>query len=124
MALYPLTEFKALVTAGVLDYLNTRRVSNTLDKLEWNKVQLMQLLAQLEDSDFQKTVPKCKVNDLEGIDLIDADQYEVHWDEDTITRQPSSFTATVSLSLKIAIFKDSQGRKAGLVTAHLSGSPW
>lgn len=124
MALYPLTEFKALVTAGVLDYLNTRRVSNTLDNLGWNKVQLMQLLAQLEDSDFQKTVRNCKVNYLEGNDLIHADQYEVHWDDETFTRQQSSLKATVSLSLKIAIFTDSQGRKAGLVTAHLSGSPW
>lgn len=124
MPLYSLTDFKALVNSGILDYLNTRRLFNTLDKLDWDEVQLMQLLTQLENSDFQKTVTNCRVHDLEGIDLIHADQYEVHWDEETRTRQSSSLTATVSLSLKIAIFTDSQGRKAGLVTTHLSGSPW
>lgn len=124
MSFYSLTDFKTLVTSGNLDYLNTRRLFNTLDKLDWDEAQLMQMLTQLEDGDFQKTVHNCRVNDLEGSDLIHADQYEVHWDEETRTRQPSSLTATVSLSLKIAIFTDSQGRKAGLVTTHLSGSPW
>ena len=124
MALYSLSDFKELVIARQLKCLNTARLIRTLDKLGWDDTQLLELLTQLDSHDFQKTVKNCRVHELVDRELIDADQYEIHWDEETRTRQPSSRTATVSLSLKISIYTDLHGQIAGLVTIHLSGAPW
>lgn len=124
MALYPLEEFKSLVLSSNWTFLNEERPFRTLEKLDWNKDNLAQVLNGLHQDDFQKTVPKCKINNFVSEDFVIADQYEVHWDENEGARQPYQTNTTVSLSLKIAIMTNSEGQLAGIVTFHLSGSPY
>lgn len=95
-----------------------------MDKLDWDNQHLHDLLCQLNENDFQKTVPNCKINGIINQDYIDADQYEIFWDEETRTRQQSISSSTTSLSLKIAVYTTPEGDKAGLITMHLSGSQW
>lgn len=95
-----------------------------MDKLDWNDNNLVQMLNGLHPNDYQKTVRNCKINDFVDADLVDADQYEIHWDEEAGIRHPKSTDTTISLSLKIAIMTNPQGQLAGVVTFHLSGSPW
>ena len=121
MALYPLNDFKALVSASAWDYLNRNRAFRTLDRLGWAEATLEQLLLALHFDDFQKTVSNCKINDFENQDYVAADQYEIHWDETNCARSAHSSNQTISFSLKIAIVTSSQGPLSGLVTFHLSG---
>ena len=108
-----------------MEFLNVRRTTTNLDKLDWDNNKLKKMLCGMSSADFQKTVKNCKINDCRSADYIDADQYEVHWDEDAcIRRDRNDFArSTVSLSLKIAIIILDDGEQAGLVTFHLSGSP-
>lgn len=122
MPLYDLSAFQDLVREGDWDYLNTTRPEQTKDKLGWGDEQVATMLCGLSGGDFQKTVPKCKVHRLFGEEFIDADQYEIHWDEYAGTRRPRPGSGTISLSLKIAIAADASGNFAGLVTLHTSGS--
>lgn len=123
MALYVLQDFQNLVASSKWSYLNKRRAHNNLDKLDWSDVDLARLLSSLSPNDFQKTVLNCKINDFPGQDYIDADQYEIHWNEITSNREPNSTrNGTFSLSLKIAIMNIEQNQSAGVVTFHLSGS--
>lgn len=124
MALYPLEDFKSLILSSSWRYLNENRAFRTLDKLDWNDNNLVQMLNGLHPNDYQKTVQNCKINDFVNADFVDADQYEIHWDEETGIRHPAPTNTTISLSLKIAIMTNSQGQLAGVVTFHLSGSPW
>lgn len=124
MALYSLEDFKSLVLSSRWRYLNENRAFRSLDKLDWKDDNFVQVLNGLHQNDFQKTVPKCRINDFVGVDYVDADQYEIHWDEDAGIRQPYSTNMTISLSLKIAIITNPQGQLAGVVTFHLSGSQW
>jgi len=80
------------------------------------------MLCRMTQNDFQKVAPNCKINEFPGEDFVDADQYEVHWDEETGTSCGNLFRATVSLSLKIAIMTTPDGQQAGVVTLHTSGT--
>ncbi|SHN93253.1 hypothetical protein BHECKSOX_2357 [Bathymodiolus heckerae thiotrophic gill symbiont] len=126
MARYNLDEFKSLVNSSKLRFLNTRRTTSSLDKLEWSNEDLARMLCGMHSNDFQKTVPKCRINDCPGheYEYVDADQYEIHWNEDTRTRSNHPNYPAVSLSLKIAIIITPDGQSAGLVTFHLSGSQY
>lgn len=124
MARYNLDEFKSLVNSSKLRFLNTRRTTSSLDKLEWSNEDLARMLCGMHSNDFQKTVPKCRINDCPGHEYVDADQYEIHWNEDTRTRSNHPNYPAVSLSLKIAIIITPDGQSAGLVTFHLSGSQY
>ena len=125
MAIYNLEEFQTLVLSSKLEFLNVRRTTNNLDKLDWDNNKLKKMLCGMNSDDFQKTVKNCKINDCPSAEYVDADQYEVHWDEDACIRRNRNDLArsTVSLSLKIAIITLDDGELAGLVTFHLSGSP-
>lgn len=122
MAKYSLVEFKDLISHGNLSYLNENRAFKNLDKLSWSKEYFVELLLQLKESDFQKTVPNCKINDHPFLDIVDGDQYEIHWDEENEVRHETMNNMTISLSLKIAIVKEISGNIAGVVTFHMSGS--
>lgn len=122
MSLYSLSQFQNLVREGEWDYLNTSRPEQTKDKLGWGDAQVATMLCGLTNEDFQKTVADCKVHHLPGRELIDADQYEIHWDDGADVRRPRPGAGTISLSLKIAIAADENGNFAGLVTLHTSGS--
>ena len=87
-----------------------------------NTDDLEELLLALHTDDFQKTVPNCKINDIENQDYVDADQYESHWDETNCARCAYPSNKTLSFSLKIAIVTSLQGPLSGLVTFHFSGS--
>ena len=122
MALYSLNDFQTLVSASAWDYLNLYRATQTLDILSWANADLEELLLALHTDDFQKTVPNCKINDFENQDYVDADQYEIHWDETNCARCAYPSNKTLSFSLKIAIVTSLQGPLSGLVTFHFSGS--
>jgi hypothetical protein len=121
MALYQLDDFKSLLSSDNWDYFNRRRAFGTLDKLEWEDDYFLTVLCSLTENDFQKTVPNCKIEDYLFAEYVDADQYELHWDEESHVRT-SLEGATVSLSLKIAIITNEHGRIAGIVTLHTSGT--
>lgn len=124
MAYCSLDEFKLLVRDGRWSYLNERRAFKTMRKLDWTDDNVAEVLLGLsERHDFQKQVRNCEINDFPGQDRIDADQYEIHWNEDEKMGKNSPMGGTVSLSLKIAIAEDVDGSFAGLVSFHLSGSP-
>jgi hypothetical protein len=122
MALYHLQDFQELVASSKWCCLNKRRAFRTLDKLGWSDDDLAKMLCSMRPNDFQKIVPKCKVNDFPGEDYVDADQYEVHWNEEVAASCGNLMDATVSLSLKIAIVTGLDGQKAGVVTFHISGT--
>ena len=103
MALYQLNDFKKLLTSGDWTYFNRRRAIGTLDKLEWEDDYFLLVLDNLTENDFQKTVSTCKIEDYPFAEYVDADQYEIHWNEEELIRQPSLEGATVSLSLKIIV---------------------
>jgi len=124
MALYSLERFKCLLRAGEWDYLNRKRTFKNLDKLEWQDSDLLTMLYALNGTThFQKTVRNCKVNDCSCQDYVDADQYEIHWDEQKSIARGQPMRGTVSLSLKIAILNDSNGEFAGVVVFHTSSEP-
>ena len=121
MALYQLTDFKKLLGSDNWTYFNRRRAIGTLDKLEWEDEYFLTVLSSLTDNDFQKTVLTCKIEDYPFAEYVDADQYEIHWNEESHIRTTLEH-ATVSLSLKIAIITNRHGQIAGVVTLHTSGT--
>lgn len=124
MAYCSLDEFKALVKEGNWTYLNKRRATNTKEKLGWSDNEVAEMLLGLNgQTDFQKPVANCKVNDFLEQEFINADQYEIHWHEEEKIGKRGPMPGTISLSLKIAIAEDADGVFAGLVTLHTSGSP-
>lgn len=118
---HDLLVFQNLVKSSEWSYLNERRAFSTRDKLNWADGDVADMLCGLLPADHQKTVHDCVVNDLPGCELVTADQYMIFWHEETKTRRPSFEGGVLELSLKIAIFTDSAGQAAGLVTFHLSG---
>jgi hypothetical protein len=118
---HDLLVFQNLVKSSEWSYLNERRAFSTCDKLNWTDGDVADMLCGLLPADHQKTVHDCVVNDLPGCELVTADQYMIFWHEETKTRRPSFEDGVLELSLKIAIFTDSDGQAAGLVTFHLSG---
>lgn len=124
MAYCSLEEFKALVREGNWAYLNERRAFKTKEKLGWSDNDVAEILLGLNgQKDFQKSVSNRRVNDFAGHEFIDADQYEIHWHEEEKIGKREPMRGTVSLSLKIAVAEDADGRFAGLVSFHISGSP-
>lgn len=127
-ALYDLTVLQTLIGTGDWDYLNERsdrqwlgHAKKTLEKLEWDEADLVEVLRELTPEDWQKTVPDCAIHNLPGVEFIDADQYEIHWDEYENCRRGVWTGNCTSLSLKLALVRDASGEYAGLVTLHLSG---
>ena len=118
---HDLLAFQNLVEAGEWSYLNERRAFNTRDKLNWVDGDVAEMLCGLLPADHQKVVLNCAVNDLPGCDFVTADQYSIFWNEETKTRRSGIGEGIIELSLKVAIFVDSNGQGAGLVTFHLSG---
>lgn len=105
-------------------YLNERRAFKTKEKLGWSDNDVAEILLGLNgQKDFQKSVSNRRVNDFAGHEFIDADQYEIHWHEEEKIGKREPMRGTVSLSLKIAVAEDADGRFAGLVSFHISGSP-
>lgn len=126
MALYPLEEFKSLVKADNWMYFNTKLPFNTLDNLEWEDSDFLNVLYGLTDYDFQRTVNNCKIENYPYADVVVADQYEIYWDTENLVRLGHKLisSTTVILSLKIAIISNEHGRMSGVVTVHPSGSSW
>ena len=120
MPLYDLEAFKTLVREGEWAYLNERRPFRTKDKLGWNDDDVAEMLCGLSANDFQKAVPNCTVTCFPTCDLVDADQYEIHWDDSEKVRKSMPTLGTISLSLKLALVSDVDGAFAGLVTLHTS----
>lgn len=118
---HDLLVFQNLVKTGEWGYLNERRAFNTRDKLNWMDEDVAEMLCGLLPDDHQKVVHNCAVNNLPGCDLVTADQYLIFWDEETKKRRSGNGQGIIELSLKIAIFADSNGQGAGLVTFHFSG---
>lgn len=122
MALYSLDDFKKLLASENWSYFNRRRAIGTLDNLNWADKYFLTVLNSLTEDDFQKTVATCKIEDYPFAEYVDADQYEIHWDEEEHVRRPSLVNSTLSLSLKIAIITNDHGQIAGVVTLHTSGT--
>lgn len=122
MALYSLVDFKKLLASENWSYFNRRRAIGTLDNLNWADKYFLTVLNSLTEDDFQKTVATCKIEDYPFAEYVDADQYEIHWDEEEHVRRPSLVNSTLSLSLKIAIITNDHGQIAGVVTLHTSGT--
>lgn len=122
MALYQLNDFKKLLSSENWCYFNRRRAIGTLDHLNWDDEYFLTALNGLTEDDFQKTVAKCKIEDYPFAEYVDADQYQLHWDEEEHVRRPSLVGSTVCLSLKIAIITNEHGQIAGVVTLHTSGT--
>lgn len=118
---HDLSVFQDLVRRGEWSYLNERRAFKTCDKLNWVDGDVADMLCGLLPIDHQKIVYDCVVNDLLGCELVTADQYRIFWHEETKTRRSSFGDGILELSLKVAVFTDSDGQAAGLVTFHLSG---
>jgi hypothetical protein len=124
MAYCSLEEFKTLVREGSWAYLNERRAFKTKEKLGWSDNDVAEMLLGLNgQKDFQKSVSNRRVNDFPGHEFIDADQYEIHWHVEERVGKSGPMPGTISLSLKISVAADADGRFAGLVTFHISGSP-
>jgi hypothetical protein len=119
--LYELITFQGLVLSGEWCYLNERRVSRTKDNYSLSDEDIAEILCSLTEADFDKQVLNCAINEHPGLRYVDADQYRIFWDLDAGVRRSKSSSATVELSLKIAIVLDSDGQVAGLVTLHPSG---
>lgn len=119
---YCLSYFKQFVAKGDWYFFNDTRVLRNLDKLDWNHDDLAKVLMGLHSRHCQKNVSNCIVNELDGYETIDSDQYEVHWDHDENRAKPYPQTGTVSLSLKISIVDDDCGEACGVVTFHTSGA--
>lgn len=124
MALYPLNEFKSLVASSNWSYFNERRPHKTLDELGWEDDYFIRVLYGLSEDDFQKTVKDRKINNYPHQDIVDADQYEIHWDIKNCVGRKDPTNSTISLSLKIAIITNQFGRIAGIVSLKPSGSSW
>lgn len=118
--LYCLEFFKEQIRNDRWGIFNTRRTERSLDTLDWDYNTLRILLLNLQTFSFQKTVSNCTVNDLDGYEELDSDQYCVCWDEDNSVSVREISKATVILSLKIAVIEDSEGVLSGVVTFHPS----
>ena len=119
MPLYSLQEFQDLVRADRWGYFNQRRPYANLEKLGWSDEYFAIVLCSLvQQRDFQKTVKDCAIHDVEDLELIDADQYSLNWDEEFDVGRKSIEQATICLSLKIAILRNEDGNHAGVVTFH------
>lgn len=129
MALYPLNDFKSLVSSENWTYFNEKRPFRHLEKLGWGRGELVDVLCSLEPADFRKTFQAQIVNTLPNMDTIDADHYVIHWDMDEWVRRTDAWVqghypslSTVELSIKIAIAQNEDGQLAGVVTFHESNS--
>ena len=122
MALYNLEEFQSLVNATRWHYLNERRTFKHLDKINWSDETFITMLNGLIVDDFNKSFLKNKVLDYPGLDYVDADHFVVHWDMDENVRRDRAGSATMELSVKIAVIQDQSGNLAGIVDFHLSSS--
>jgi hypothetical protein len=120
---YELSVFQELVRAESWGYLNEARPRRTKEKLQWSDDEVAALLCGLVAGDFQRSVPDCEVHDCGELEYVTADQYRIFWDETSHSRSPRWTRDTLELSLKIAIVEDDEGKVAGVVTLHLSGSP-
>lgn len=119
--LFCLEFFKQQVRDGNWDSFNKRRIEANLEKLEWDYHHLRDFLLGIKWG-FQRTVDNCQVHDIEGYEMVNADQYEVHWDEVAREARPSMRRETIPLSVKIAVISDEQGVISGAVTFHTSGA--
>ena len=119
-AAYCLQEFKNLISEGHWGYFDKRMAYKTLDDLDWENEQLVEVLGRLDSDDYQKTFPDCEVHNLPGQLTIHGDQYGIYWHPETKTRRRGPEDGTLALSLKIAIATRSNGICAGIVTLHPS----
>lgn len=98
----------------------------TMDHLVWERENVKTLILALDPNvHWQKEVPNCAVIQPDGPARVDADQYEIHWDDvnkvwypDPTLRRPGG----CSLSLKLALVTDGNGQAAGIVDMHFSGT--
>ena len=129
MAIYQLSEFQSLVASNRWAFLNNTRPKKHLNILGWDNNNLAEILCRLEANDFRKTFKNQIVNNLPGVNTIDADHYVVNWDIDNWVRRSHQWVqghpispSIIELSIKIAIVETSNGSLAGLVTFHDSMS--
>ncbi len=120
--MYCLEYFKQYVKKDEWVFFNLKRPLANLEKLDWSESNLRDVLLGIRNSNWQKTVKDCIVNDLEGYRTIDSDQYEVHWHEENCISMSRPQNGTVSLSMKIAVISDVNGECSGVVTFNTSGS--
>jgi len=122
-SLYDLAHFRKLVENGEWGYLNERRPKRTRDKLDWTDEDVSEFLCGITEQSYTKTVQNRRVTDFPGHEFVDADQYEVHWDEANKISRGQATSQTITFSVKIAIVEDAEGQVAGVVTFHLSNEP-
>jgi hypothetical protein len=129
MPLHDLKTVQALVAVDQWFYLNEvdgrswyGEAWKFMDRMGWEDADAKAMFLGLTDFDFQKTVSNCRIHALPGIGYIDADQYEIHWDDENQCRHNKPQPGCISISLKIALIQDDDGSCMGLVTMHSSGS--
>lgn len=120
-----LHDLQELVRKGAWNYMNTRRTYRHLDDLDWGEEHVIRVLLALEPTDFEKTVPNCKVHERWcPEDLVLADQYCIPWDLENHCRAPDHVAYPFALSIKLSLVKESNGDLTGVVTFHPSGTSW
>ncbi len=124
-----LKQLQALVEADEWDFLNELdgrawfgEAWKFMDRLEWTNDDVKAMLLGLTEDDFQKPVSNCAICGIPGRPFIDADQYEIHWDDEERHRSDEPRMGCISISLKIALVRDLDGSWTGLVTMHSSGN--
>lgn len=116
--LYCLRFFKEAIRNRLWQLFHRREAEKCMDKLEWNYHDLAEFLLAIHTGCFQKTIPQCEINEVEGYEFIDSDQYHAYWDEDNKKCVSINGSWTVSLSFKIAVIVDDEGTLSGVVTLH------
>lgn len=127
--LYDLDELKRCIRNGDVVICNPERVARTFDKLGWEYTeqgaqQMYGILLALADVAhcYQKVAPSCRIttNAPDGVEYVDADQFEIHWDPVSRVRCVHPGPGTLSFSTKLARLVDEHGPYCGIVTFHLS----
>ncbi|UVA80486.1 hypothetical protein [Pandoraea commovens] len=129
MPLYDLKKLQELIRDGQYQYLNEEDgrkwrglAWKTMDNLGWEEEDLVKMLLALDECHWQTTAQNCAVGNCYGLQGVDADQYEIHWDEDEGVWREAPQLGLISISLKLALIQLPSGDMAGLVTLHSSGS--
>jgi len=127
-ARWDLKELQRLVRANCWDYLNEPadanhqgRAARTRGRLEWDDSDVADFICGILATDFTGMAPSCKVHEPVGLGYVDADMYQVYWDEENRKSVGKNGKSTVVLFIKLALVKDDEGHFCGLVTFHTSG---
>lgn len=125
---WDLQELKRLVREDCWGYLNEPadanhqgRAAKTCENLEWDEADVADFLCGILATDFIRTAPLCRVHEPVGLGYVDADMYQVYWDEQNRKSVGKHGKYDVVLFAKLALVRDADGHFCGLVSFHTSG---